>query len=99
MRFRTTATVLGIKRSKGTFEDRNYDSTKVFISMSLDTSKGDAAGQSASELTWGLSDNFAKFASATFPFHAELDMEQVIKGKNPVMILHDVKPIPNKPVV
>ena len=93
MQFKTQIIVTGAKRSKGEFDGTAYDSTKIYTSTSLDTSKGDAVGEAGSEYAWGLSDNFNKIASLQFPFQAEATMEIVSNGKSNKTIMLDLKPV------
>jgi hypothetical protein len=93
MQFKTQIVVTGAKRSKGDFDGTAYDSTKIYTSTGLDTSKGDAVGEAGSEYAWGLSDNFNKIASLSFPFQAEATMEIVSNGKSNKTIMLDLKPV------
>lgn len=92
MQFTSNVIVTGCKRSKGEMEGKPYDSTKVYMQTSLDTTKGDAVGSAGSEYAWGLSDNFSKIASIKYPFAALATFEMVTNGKTQKTILIDLKP-------
>lgn len=94
MAYKDTVVITGVKRSQGIMEGRPYDSTKVYVQTSLDTSKGDAVGHAGGEYSWGTSANFNKLASLTFPLKAELTLERVTTGRNERTILIDVQPLP-----
>lgn len=75
--------VTGMKFSKGTLDNGTaYDSTKVFVEIRLDESKGNARGRATTEYFLGKSDEYAKYAHIPLPFIADCEMEDVISGKN-----------------
>jgi len=90
-----TVIVTGAKRSKGEYEGRSYDSTKVYVQAMLDPTTGDGAGFATAEYPWGTSQNFAKIASLQYPFKAEITLELVTTGKSSRHILMDLVPIAN----
>lgn len=101
MQFTTRLKVCGAKSSKGDFEGTAFDSTKLFVEMSLDESKGNAKGFATQELVWGDSTEFNKIAHLPFPFDAEATLEIVTSGKGVskqrVTSLRPVQVSPAKP--
>ncbi|CAG9182985.1 hypothetical protein LMG23992_04876 [Cupriavidus laharis] len=97
MRFNTKVQVLGMKSSKGSMDNgQAYDSTKAYIVIPLDTSKGNAKGMAAEEVTIGTSAKFAEYEKLPFPFVADADMEIVSNGKTSKKIVHSLVPVPNQ---
>ena len=93
MKFTTTATVVGMKSSKGTLENGTaYDSTKLYVQTDLDDSKGTAKGFCASEYGFGDSQEFQKFKHLPFPFVAEVEFSVVSNGKTQKTVVLSVKP-------
>lgn len=83
MEFQQRVTVTGVKRSKGVLDSgQAYDSTKAFVVLPMDASKGDAAGSSAEPFTIGTSDVFAAWAKLPFPVEADATMEIVTSGSS-----------------
>lgn len=81
MQFQQRVTVTGVKKSKGVLDNgQAYDSTKAFVVLPMDSSKGDAAGSSAEPFTIGTSDVFAAWAKLPFPVEADATMEIVTSG-------------------
>lgn len=75
--------VTGMKFSKGSLDNGTaYDSTKVFVEIRLDESKGNARGRATTEYYLGKSDEYQKYAHLPMPFIADCEMEDVISGKN-----------------
>lgn len=93
MQFTSQLIVTGVKRSKGEFEGTNYDSTKVYAAVSLDSTKGDAVGSAGAEYAWGNSENYLKLSSLKFPFEATAVFEIVTNGRTQKTILLDVRPL------
>lgn len=92
MKFQNEVTVVGAKASKGEYEGTSYDSTKVYILVSMDASKGMGAGMAAAEYTIGTSDAFRAFKDRNYPFQAVADFEIVTNGKNVKQVLHGITP-------
>ena len=67
--------ITGAKSSKGEMEGRPYDSTKIYVQVRMDPSKGNMVGSATEEYSWGLSDNFDK----SIAFSAACDL--VLKGR------------------
>ncbi|MEG1856702.1 MAG: hypothetical protein RR231_14530 [Acinetobacter sp.] len=92
MLFKSQIVVLGAKSSKGDFDGKPYDSTKVYYQAELQ--KGDNfVGQVGAEITWGTSFNFEKIKGQKFPFTADATFQQVSNGRNTVTILEDLVPV------
>lgn len=95
MRFNTKVKVLGMKSSKGTMDNgQAFDSTKAYILIPMDTSKGNAKGLAAEEITVGTSAKFAEYERLVFPFDADADMEIVSNGKTSKKVVHALVPVP-----
>jgi hypothetical protein len=92
-RFNQPVTITGVKRSKGEFEGRAFDSTKVYCETEVDESKGDTLGAMTVSHVWGTSDNFALFLpfKGKFPIKAEAVMEVVATAKGAQINLVDIK--------
>lgn len=89
-------TITGAKSSKGEMEGRPYDSTKIYVQIRMDPTKGTMVGSASEEYGWGLSDNFNKLKDLKFPIQANVDFEQVTSGNKVKIIVMDVQPIINK---
>lgn len=99
MKFQSEIVVVGIKSSKGQLENGTaYDSTKVYALVDMDTSKGNALGQSASEFTLGTSEEYNKYKHLPFPFKAVADMEIVTNGKTSKTVMHGMRPLTDQKV-
>jgi hypothetical protein len=94
MKFQTEITVVGMKASKGTMETgQAYDSTKAFVLLDMDTSKGNMKGQSAGDFKIGLASEFDKYKHLPFPFKAKADMEIVTSGTTQTTVIHGLQPV------
>jgi hypothetical protein len=94
MKFQTEITVVGMKASKGTMETgQSYDSTKAFVLLDMDATKGNMKGQSAGDFNIGLAAEFEKFKHLPFPFKARADMEIVTSGSTQKTIIHALQPV------
>ena len=86
--------VTGMKFSKGTLDNGTaYDSTKVFVEIRLDESKGNARGRATTEYLLGKSDEYAKYVHIPLPFIADCEMEDVISGKNRTTQILQMQPV------
>lgn len=95
MQFKSQSRVSSIQPSKGEYEGRPYDSTKVFVETPL---SADALGWGhvTVQYNWGLSDNYDAFMKKygnDKPFDAEITWENISKGTTSKLVLLDVKPI------
>lgn len=94
MKFQSQIRVVGMKASKGQLDNGTvFDSTKVYALIDMDTSKGNAFGQSATEFTLGTSEELKKYASVPFPFDAVADMEMITNGKTSKTVMHGLTPV------
>lgn len=101
MKFTTRCTVVGMKSSKGQMEGgQPYDSTKAYILLDMDASKGRMKGQSCEAFNIGLAGEFDKYSHLPFPFEAEADFEIVTTGNASRTQCQALRPIagPKSPV-
>lgn len=85
--------ITGAKSSKGEYEGRSYDSTKIYVQTKMNEQAGEMVGFATSEYNWGASSNFNKLKDLDFPLKAKVEMEIVTSGKNSKMVVVDVHPI------
>ncbi len=82
MRFESTVRVCGMKQSKGEMDNgQKYDSTKVYVEIGLDESKGTARGSASVEYSLGTSEEYLKFSNIPIPFTGLAQFEIVTSGK------------------
>ena len=82
MQVQSKIKVLGMKSNKGSMDNgQQFDSTKVYVETPLDESKGNAKGFATTEYTFGLSNEYEKFKTMSFPFEAMATLEFVTTGK------------------
>jgi len=94
MKFQSRVTVVGMKANKGSLDNgTTYDSTKAYVLLSMDSSKGKQRGQSVGEFNIGLSAEFDKYSEVPLPFEAEADMELVTNGSTTKTVIHGLKPV------
>ena len=91
MLFETTIVVLGAKASKGEFNGRPFDSTKVFAQADLQQGEN-FAGFVSTEYTWGTSFNFDRIKGLEYPFSAKAKMQVVSNGKTSNTIMLELVP-------
>ena len=93
MSMKNTATILGLKKSKGDFNGRPYDSTILYQQVKLKEGE-DFIGAASEEIKWGTSVNFdlLKASGITCPFVAELTLELVSNGRSSTLVVIDLKP-------
>lgn len=87
--------LLGAKMSKGSFEGRAYDSTKLYIQTEMSQS-AEQAGYACAEYTWGDSTNFAKVKDLQYPCPVLVQTQIVTNGKTVKSIITDLKPQTDK---
>lgn len=92
MLFKSTIIVLGAKSSKGDYNGKPYDSTKIFYQADLAEGEN-FAGQVGETLVWGTSENFPKIKNLDFPFEAAVTLQQVSNGNNTTTIIKDLVPV------
>jgi hypothetical protein len=86
--------VVGAKRSKGEYEGKPFDSTKIYALLDLNNSSDQGRGFATVEYPWGKSDNFGKISHLPFPFEADVDMTLVTDGKGGMKTqIDEIKPI------
>lgn len=91
MQYESNIVVLGAKASKGDFNGRPFDSTKVFAQAELQ--KGENfAGFVSTEYTWGTSFNFERIKGLEYPFSAKAKMQVVSNGKTSTTVMLDLVP-------
>lgn len=90
---KVTVKVLGMKSSKGDYEGKPYDSTKVYVETKLDESKGTQKGFAAAEYAIGLSGEYDKFKHLAFPLMAEVEFEQITNGRDTKTVISEFKPV------
>ncbi len=88
--------ITGAKSSKGEYEGRSYDSTKIYVQTKMNSEGGEMVGFATSEYNWGASTNFNKLKDLDFPLKAKVDIEIVTGGKGSKMVVVDVQPIVTK---
>ena len=91
MQYESQIIVLGAKASKGEFNGRPFDSTKVFAQAELQQGEN-FAGFVSAEYTWGTSFNFERIKGLEYPFKAKATMKSVSNGKASKTILVDLVP-------
>lgn len=89
MKFVSDITILGAKQSKGEFDGRKFDSTKLFYQADLKTGEN-FVGQVGESITWGTSFNFERIKHMKFPVTLEGTFEMVSNGSQSTLILHDL---------
>jgi uncharacterized protein (DUF2141 family) len=93
MQFNQQVTITGIKKFKGEVEGKVYDSFKVFASVSLDESRGNAKGYASEEYNVGSSDEYDKWVHLDFPVLADATFEITTTGKASKMSIKAIKPV------
>ncbi|MDH1241415.1 hypothetical protein N5B99_12235 [Acinetobacter johnsonii] len=91
MQYESQIIVLGAKASKGEFNGRPFDSTKVFAQAELQQGEN-FAGFVSTEYTWGTSFNFERIKGLDFPFSAKAKMQVVSNGKTSTTVMLDLIP-------
>ena len=91
MQFETTIVVLGAKASKGEYNGRPFDSTKIFAQAELQEGEN-FAGFVSTDYTWGTSFNFERIKGLDFPFSAKAKMQVVSNGKTSTTVMLDLVP-------
>jgi hypothetical protein len=94
MKFTSEVVVTGMKASKGTMENGTaFDSTKVYVEVGMDESKGMQKGFASAEYTLGLAAEFDKYKHNTFPMKARAEFEIVTNGKTSKTVMHSMQPL------
>lgn len=94
MKFTNVVHVLGFKRSRGVLENGTaYDSTKAYVVLPMDASKGDAVGQSCEPFNIGTSLEFDKWKGVKLPVQVSGEFEVVTSGNATKLVLHSITPL------
>ena len=91
MQMQSDVVVTAFKASKGDFNGKPFDSTKVYIETGLLAGER-SRGVIATEYSWGTSDNYSKIENIEPPFKAKAIMQQVSNGRDNKTILIDLIP-------
>ena len=90
MQFESTIVVLGAKASKGEYNGRPFDSTKIFAQAELQEGEN-FAGFVSTDYTWGTSFNFERIKGLKYPCKAKATMKSESNGKDSKTILVNKK--------
>ena len=91
MLLKSNVIVRGARPSKGDYNGRAYDSTKVFAQSELQEGEN-FAGFVSTEYSWGTSFNFERIKGIEYPFKAKAVMQIVSNGKDSKTIMLDLIP-------
>ena len=91
MLLKSNVIVRGARPSKGDYNGRAYDSTKVFAQSELQEGEN-FAGFVSTEYSWGTSFNFERIKGIEYPFKAKAVMQIVSNGKDSKTIMLDLVP-------
>ena len=83
--------VTGSKASKGDFNGKPFDSTKVYVETEMQAGER-SSGTVSTEYTWGTSDNYPKIEKLKYPFKAKAVLQIVSNGRDSKTILVDLVP-------
>lgn len=89
MKFVSDITILGAKQSKGEFNGRSFDSTKLFYQADLKSGEN-FVGQVGESISWGTSLNFDRIKHLKFPLTTKGTFEMVSNGTQSTLVLHDL---------
>lgn len=101
MQFKNEVTVTAMKPSKGEYEGKPYDSTRVYIKTGFDDN-AEGFGKPSIEYKWGLSQNYYDFINKynhltkLDEFQAIAMWENVVVGKSSQLLLLNIEPIEKK---
>ncbi len=93
MKFQALIEVVGMKGNKGTYEGKDFDSSKIYALVDLDGSKGTAKGKAVAEYNFGLAEEFDKFKHLDFPIMCDATLEIVTNGRASRTQVVDLKPV------
>ena len=91
MLLKSNVIVRGARPSKGDYNGRAYDSTKVFAQSELQEGEN-FAGFVSTEYSWGTSFNFERIKGIEYPSKAKAVMQIVSNGKDSKTIMLDLIP-------
>lgn len=83
--------VTGSKASKGDFNGKPFDSTKVYVQTDMQAGER-SSGTVSAEYTWGTSANYDRIEKLSYPFKAKAVMQIVSNGRESKTILVDLIP-------
>lgn len=96
MQFTSDVVVTGAKASKGDFNGKPFDSSKVYLVTEMQSGER-SCGTVSTEYTWGTSANYDRIEKLSYPFKAKAVMQIVSNGRDSKTILVDL--IPEKEAV
>lgn len=96
MQFTSDVVVTAYKASKGDFNGKPFDSTKVYVETQMQSGER-SRGIVPTEYTWGQSNNYDRIEHIEPPFKAKGIFMQVNNGRDSKTILVDL--IPEKAAV
>lgn len=90
MRLTSDFILHGAKPSKGDYNGKPYDSTKIYLELALK----DGMGCCTVEYQWGDSSNYDKLKGLELPCDVSVDFELVTTGKDNSQqtIIHGLRP-------
>ena len=91
MQMQSDVVVTAFKASKGDYNGKPFDSTKVYLETGILAGER-SRGVISTEYTWGLSDNYSKLEHLEPPFKAKATLQQVSNGRDSKTILIDLIP-------
>jgi len=91
MLFTSDVVVTGSKASKGEFNGKPFDSTKVYVVTDMQAGER-SSGTVSTEYTWGTSSNYDQIEKLTYPFKAKASMQIVSNGRESKTILVGLVP-------
>lgn len=91
MQMRADVVVTAFKASKGEYQGKPYDSTKVYVETGMQAGER-SKGVVSTEYTWGLSSNYDLIEKLEPPFKATAILEQINNGRETKTILINLIP-------
>jgi hypothetical protein len=91
MLLKSDVVVTGSKATKGEYNGRPYDGTKVYVQTEMQAGER-SSGTVSAEYTWGTSANYDLIANLPYPFKAKAVMQIVSNGRESKTILVDLIP-------
>lgn len=91
MLLKSDVVVTGSKASKGEYQGKPFDSTKVYVQTDMLAGER-SSGTVSAEYTWGTSANYDRIEKLSYPFKAQAVMQVVSNGRDQKTILVDLVP-------
>ena len=91
MQFTSDVVVTGAKASKGEYQGKPFDSSKVYVVTDMQAGER-SSGTVSTEYTWGTSANYDRIEKLSYPFRAKATMQIVSNGRESKTILVDLIP-------